>query len=451
MYFSFLMFCFFTFFSISAFAQALPTETPSSRSPNVVGKALSKSIKNAMTRRGFTANDNNPRLSQTLRSLNKRTVASVASRASWLKYMGRLNPWVGGAFLVAEGYEWLTSSDGMVQTRSVPSVRNIPGVTQGRGYWVSGNVSGSDPYFVALQAAVLRVGPSKWSLHSFEYSHAYEFRGYDREVYSADYRSASCPSGGCLSRSVIAEHHPEGAEVTCPAGFYGQSWDCVPYDFREDGAVFLDDVEVVTPSQTYEQAYEALPQAVKDGDLSPSALAEFANRLWRDAASQPDFDGVPFSNTHPVTEDDFVFRTQEGPENWPKVSDLAQPIPTSNPMEAPTQSPLPNGLAQPVPSPDPLIRVDFGPDPDTKSPELEQPPTDLFGPIKQVLQPWLTWDVPAHAGACPTWRVSPAVSGQVFDIDVSDHCRLMEEHRASVQSVSLAAWMAVAAFVVLSA
>lgn len=61
------------------------------------------------------------------------------------------------------------------------------------------------------------------------------------------------------------------------------------------------------------------------------------------------------------------------------------------------------------------------------------------------------WVVPAHAASCPVWHAEPTIAGQTFVIDTADACTLLEQHRALVLTVSLAAWIAVAFFIVLDA
>jgi beta-mannanase len=96
-------------------------------------------------------------------------------------------------------------------------------------------------------------------------------------------------------------------------------------------------------------------------------------------------------------------------------------------------------------------KVDLGPDPGIPAPTLETPPDDLFKPIKDLLQPWLSWQVPAHSATCPTWQAAPSISGHVFNIDLSYHCTFAEQYRSAITAAAIACWVVIAALIILSA
>jgi hypothetical protein len=85
------------------------------------------------------------------------------------------------------------------------------------------------------------------------------------------------------------------------------------------------------------------------------------------------------------------------------------------------------------------------------APTLDEPPSDLFKPIKDLLHPWMSWQVPAHAGQCPTWQAAPSIAGHVFNIDLSSHCELAEQYRHTIHAAAMACWVVIAAFIILSA
>ncbi|NDC89794.1 MAG: hypothetical protein EB075_13545 [Bacteroidetes bacterium] len=152
--------------------------------------------------------------------------------------------------------------------------------------------------------------------------------------YTRDYRSDDCPDGGCLSSVLHVEYSPQGAPATCASGSYYDvgAARCAPYRLRKDGDAFVRRDEQTISYATYGEAYDDLPQSVKDSALSPGAVAELANRVWRDAAVRPGFSGVPFSQAQPVMAEDVRFEDAGISFDWPQVSDLVEPLPTEDPM-----------------------------------------------------------------------------------------------------------------------
>lgn len=347
-------------------APDLPPPPPENR----VGPAVSHSIKNALVRRGFAADGMGSRVVDTLTSISQRAATFADTGASWWAYMAQARPYDPAGFLVYEGYRWRSAVNGAVGTTAPQGVDQTPGLVKGGPYWVAEGVIGSDPQFVALQVSVLDVDPKTWRLHAFSYQNPQTPedapKGVDekpgseveassadalpdlsqgppqksdplQKVYVRDYQSDECPDGGCLRSTLYVDYHPHGAPASCPIGsYYRVGKACQPYDLRKDGGVaLLAEGEQAASRPSYEHAYEALPQFVKDSALSPSTVLEMANRLWRDAALRVDFSGVPFSRVQPVTMADVRLDAPDGPGHWPKVSDLARPVPPEEAVRLP--------------------------------------------------------------------------------------------------------------------
>ena len=349
-------------------APPLPPPPPENR----VGPAVSRSIKNALVRRGFAAGS---RVEDTLTSISQRATTFANTDASWWAYMAQARPYDPAGFAVSAGYRWRSAVNGTVGTTAPQGIDQTPGVVKSGPYWVAEGVIGSDPQLVALQVSVLDVDPKTWRLHAFSHQGPqtseellgqgekpdapragasaegvsapspkpeglFQKPDLSQRGYVRDYQSDECPDGGCLRSTLYVDYHPHGAPASCPIGsYYRVGGGCQPYDFRKDGVAFLADEKQAVSRRTYDQAYEALPQFVKDSALSPSAVLELANRLWRDAALQADFSGVPFSRVQPVTMADVRLHAQDGPGHWPRVSDLAQPVPTEEAVRLPKLSP----------------------------------------------------------------------------------------------------------------
>ena len=97
----------------------------------------------------------------------------------------------------------------------------------------------------------------------------------------------------------------------------------------------------------------------------------------------------------------------------------------------------------------PGTKIDLGIDPGTPPPTLEDLPTDLMKPVKDIMAPWLAWRVPSHTAACPVWNASPAIAGHVFAINVSYHCEVIEQWRTLIAGIAMAGWIIIAALRIL--
>lgn len=407
---------------------------------NRMGAALAEGITMTLIRRGYAMYD--PRIFDTIKAISARTAATVASSGmTWLGYLGRLSPWIATGILIYGGYKWYVNGDGTIKTEILIDPAKVGGIVQGGAYWVSTGIYGSDPYAVGLQSVI----PSSagWTVWSFSFSGTDTLNGYNRNKYTYTLQHPSyCVNGGCQSNTVYVEQHPTGAPGTCNSGTYFKNGaGCVAYNFKLTNG----NTGQSTTGQTYQQAYDALPQTVKDSALSPEMAAELANRAWRDAATQPDYAGVPWSSAQPTTKDDFTPYQTAHPSDWPKNSELPSAIPTPGSIVSPETNP------NQISSPSTAIKVDLGGDPGISEPVLGVPPTDLMKPIKDVVNPWLNWTPPSHSATCPSWHVTPSIAGHAFDIDLSYHCTFIEQYRAMISVAAMTTWLVIALFIILSA
>jgi hypothetical protein len=251
----------------------------------------------------------------------------------------------------------------------------------------------------------------------------------------------------CLPKVTTILGHPWQTKfrgkltpANCAAGTFYKGGACSAYTFRTTNGLTAS----VKTGQTYQQAYDNLPQTAKDAKLHPQTAAEIANRAWRDAAQQPDFPGVPWSANRPAEERDFQPYKDAHPQDWPQTSDLPKAVPPE-PIKDPERNPNESK------SPSTSTKVDIGPDPGTPPPDIPEPPTDLMKPIKDVMAPWMSWEPPQHSAVCPTWHAEPSIAGHVFVIDINYHCAFVEDYRSHISAVMLAIWIVIAVFIILSA
>lgn len=431
------------FSTCEALAQAVPTVyTPP---VSTVGGAVASGIAQTLIKRGFAAND--PRIFATIESVGARVIplaAQVGAGANWLGVAARLSPWVLGGVLVYQGLKWYFNQDGTVTIKKDPTTVGSSGVKAGQAcfYVMGGTYCAGSPEeaitsyiinkttYTDLTSITMTAEPAGTSAYTS-----------GRRYYPVNI------AGHRVGDTVTIWTNPssysiytETATIDCPGNFVQNGTVCVPGQL----AKFVPSTTTDTAT-SLQAAYDKLTEAQKQAAASQELFAEIANRLWRDAAAQPGYKGVPWSRDRPVGSPDFDPYVKDHPEAWPRNSDLSKPVPTTKPVVLPEDNPN-------ATNPDPnATKIDLGDDPGVPAPELEDTPTDLFQPIKALLDPWVNWTVPSHSAQCPTWAAQPSIAGHVFYLDVSAHCDLAEQYRSLIVAASLAAWLAVAAFIVLSA
>jgi hypothetical protein len=422
-------------FSSLVLSSAVSAQALYSPPVNKVGGALAEGVTQTLIRRGFAAND--PRIYQTIRAVGSRVLplaSAAGSGANWLGLAARLSPWVTAGVLVYTGVKWYFDNQG-----------NVFGANA-----LGGVVLGGECFFVYGTSFCTGSPEQALIWYAINYTSWIDVTGVILTLVSSS-------GSGLRYLGEFGGHQPGSgllpvknynsfpiyagvASATCPGGQGALNGTCVPAPmdkYSSSGS---------SSPKTLQTAYDALPQAAKDGALSPELAAELANRLWRDAAVQPGYDGVPWSGDVPVNGPDFLPVQAAHPSDWPVTSALNDVVPTS-------VSPVQSSYVNPnqVNSPSGSTKVDLGPDPGVQAPNLESPPTNLFKPISDLLAPWLTWTVPNHSGVCPTFQASPSIAGRVFNVDLSSHCAFVEPYKSTILAASLVCWAVIAVFIILAA
>jgi hypothetical protein len=425
-----------------ASSQSLPAYVPPT---NKIGGGIASGIAQTLIRRGFAAND--PRIYTTIRAVGARVAplaAAAGSGATWLTVLSRLNLWAAGAVLLYQGITWYFDSNGKVVTKIDGEPIESFGVAQGGVCYFATGASFS--CFGTPQEAFIWYQITNTVYNKFlSVSLTAEPNGtpaYNNGVrYSAKGTATRADNPSIIYTTQSLLIYVGTASMSCPGGQGIVNGACATSHLDKYTAAGS-----TSAPQTYQVAYDALPQEAKDARISPELLAEEANRHWIDAASQPGYDGVPFDVSKPVTNADLIPHRDAHPNDWPRTSDLVGVIPTS---PVPIQPTNPN--PDQVNPPSSAVKVDLGPDPGIKEPTLEQTPTDIFKPVADLLKPWTDWTMPTHTQQCPTWQAAPSIAGHSFSLDLSYHCTLADQYRAVITAAALLLWTLIAAFIVLSA
>lgn len=98
-----------------------------------------------------------------------------------------------------------------------------------------------------------------------------------------------------------------------------------------------------TSSMTVTQALSSLPDAEKARPMDEWLLAHLADALWKLAAQQAGYSGVPYPSTNPITFADVSNWVSSNPSMTPTVGDLTSPISVSSPSTDPSGGTSPGG------------------------------------------------------------------------------------------------------------
>ncbi|MGO3890882.1 MAG: hypothetical protein ACTJHW_07900 [Paenalcaligenes sp.] len=425
------------FFPPSAHAQALPKAEPER-----INRAISGTLQQGMQKRGFAANDhrfNNtiaratPALSAVAGSAAAITVGTVTAPA-WASIA--LAAGVGlivsyAVSLAVDGFiNWLFNDDTIdVIQQGIPD----DALVEGGPYWFYlDQIFGSNGVSVA-RAALQNVGATAEAICP--------------QVLGSS--EILCSGVGKYGRQFVNVYHsPSGAPANCPTGSLLNSGFCSPTTVP-DGQTL--------ENQTPQEAIEAIPDSELDKPLNPALIAALANQAWRNAANTPDYDGLPFPQSNPLTAQDAAEWIQANPDLAPTVQDFVAPNPATNPNSNPWALPSNPTAPRPTPSTPNEGTVNpntnepqqnLGPDPAIGAPNLEAIPTaqQIMQPIMGLLPSLKNYKATAKTGVCPR----PTV--ELYGTHTLEaHCILIEENKETLQAAMLLAWALIALFIILSA
>jgi hypothetical protein len=339
---------------------------------------------------------------------------------------------------------WLFRSDNQIDESGEPSpVTTTTAINAGGGYWkTSFHSTGVDFDFAGGDGeAVARQG-------------YYEYRSQTKQSTTT---APTCSVGNTsvTCSPIMATYVSSGAPASCMAGtvYNYATKACGAYSFPLPSSV---------PSKTasLQTAIADIPASDKTKPLNPAIVAAIANKLWATAASQPGYQGVPFSYANPITEKDVQDWQAANPTQYPSVQDFVTPMTSGSTTGSPWSLPVsgqpvgttngsqtaPTGTTNPASS-QPLTNL--GPDPGIASPSLEAPPTaqQILSPILGLFPDLRSFTMPGHAAVCP----APSLDLWGKHLVLDGHCTLLDNNRGTIQAVMAVVWVALALFIILAA
>lgn len=168
----------------------------------------------------------------------------------------------------------------------------------------------------------------------------------------------------------------------------------------------------------------------------PELLAALANKIWQQAAQQPDYQGAPYDVNNPVTVQDIEADIASGLYPWPTVADLLT-LTVATGQTAPQLDPAAQPVEQPAGQPSTTV-VDLGPDPATPAPGLEAAPTGstIVSHVMGLMPSFSAFQIPSHAAECSM----PSFDFFGTQVTMTSACDLIEGQRALLSTLFTAIW-----------
>lgn len=265
----------------------------------------------------------------------------------------------------------------------------------------------------------------------------------------------SASSIKCDGSTVMLPTGQPTSYQNCSSGYWEQTSSttglCHPFSFPAPSSLPI----TKTPSQ----AIADIPYADAYKNLNPVIIAAIADRAWQQAASKPNYDGLPYSASNPITAADVTSFVSSNPSLQPTVSDFVKLEPASpsdpSPWALPTYyptgtTPVDTGTGTGTGGTGTgTTTVDLGPDPAVTPPNLETPPTpqEILDPILNLLPSFKTFNPSIPTGTC----TKPTFSLFGNTITLQAHCTIIDEIKPILKGAMSFAWVAIAAFIILSA
>lgn len=253
-------------------------------------------------------------------------------------------------------------------------------------------------------------------------------------------RSKAYPAGGwTVQGQEFVYYEPDGSKLerSCPAGYYLDGAVCIP----------LNEIDEPQPVRmSIPDAVANIPQEELEKPLNPQILAEIMNQLWRQAASQPGYQGLPYSPSNAITpqEADSIEN-----ERKPTVNDFVRPITrpsVDTPIDVNPDSQTGSSGGN-ITTPGTGDQINLGDDPNIGAPTLEPTPTAqmIIEPLQSFFPDLKSYNADIPAGNCPR----PSLELFNHSYVISSHCDLLDNNASIIQASILVAFGILSLLIVL--
>lgn len=227
------------------------------------------------------------------------TVLAVAAVSGAVSY---------GVSLALDGLvKWTFGSSGVGVSAPGTSSSTPLAITTGQGYWVYGQYIGGDPMSVFYAAQAQDPNGNTYTLSDCV------SLGSPPSIFTCSRKD----SAGNRLGGATASYQESGAPASCSAGtvFDNSSSACISAAAPSSVA-----------TTNLADAASRLDSKTKEQPVNYETMALLINSLWKQAASQQDYTGLPFSVTDPVTGNQVKQWADSHPASYPAVSALVAPV-----------------------------------------------------------------------------------------------------------------------------
>lgn len=192
------------------------------------------------------------------------------------------------------------------------------------------------------------------------------------------------------------------------------------------------------PSLKEGVSYDQLLQQMQKQDLDIDSLTKLINQLLLNASAEPDYKGIPFSSSNPVTQNEVKQALSSVSNIW-NQSVFLNPVTNNNGKTEVVI--LPGQASEP--------NTDLGENPEIKQPALDTPPTgiEILKPLTELMPFVNDMNITAKDVQCPKWEFELWNNNYSFD----SHCILLERIRPILKAVFLLIWSLISLRIILSA
>lgn len=389
--------------------------------PSRVNNSVKTLVQGKLVERGYSSLDS--RYPKTLNKVASKSTALVKASKPYTLLGATGKSWMGGifkggllsrgnliAFAATGALQWVLMDDDKVEVQVIDTSREV-GVAG--YYWTIG--ANDKPTITEIAEKICG---------SYQYCDHYTVTAYDKDPSRTDLRTVTFYNDA-TEKSVWSKYNAQRRVCTSTDKIAS----CLPGYVPETGVkrVVLD----------WTQAVGGISEGERQLTVSPEVMATIANNVWKQASEQAGYDGIPYSESYPITKNDVATLGS----NSPSVGDFV----------------MPDSSLGTDPEPD------TGTTPDTSTgdgsvigtnPEVEPPSLDDVYTGRQVMQPIMDsmpflrdFQLPERTAVCPTYSFD--WNGKTFVADV--HCILIDKFKHIIYMICMFSWSFIGIRIVLEA
>ena len=371
------------------------------------------------------------------------TVSARPALATTLRSVGRVSGIAFPVVLAVSGIVQWYFDDEDDQTVVVSRGETTGELVQGQPFWHCRDIQAASPEGLVHECfernTSLDVLKNQYDLRLSEVCSYPTELSYRCQI---ERRSKAYPAAGwTVQGQEFVYYETDGSKLqrSCPAGYYLDGAICIP----------LSEISISPPIRmSIPDAVADIPQEELEKPLNPQIIAELMNQLWRQAALQPGYQGLPYSPSNAVTPQEV-----ESIDNRlkPNVNDFVRPLErpgVDTPINVNPSTQTSSGGGN-VTTPGSGEQINLGDDPNIGAPTLEQTPTAsmIIEPLQSLFPDFKSYNASIPSGTCPR----PSFEAFGHSYVVSSHCDLLDENAGTIQAAMLVAFGILSLLIVLRA